>query len=617
MKSPLFAVLIPAAIAVTFPSPFVLGVPQAAEAGDPLAASAGARWTQAEAAHLLRRAGFGGTPEQIHHLVRLGRDAAVDSLVDYEVTVQDDPDFPEEAFMGELPRRFLADLTQQERMQLLNVARGAGRELGEAMQDWWLRRMVVTPRPLEEKMTLFWHGHFTSGLREVRRPGFMMQQNAFLREHAMGGFETLVKGISRDPAMLTYLDNASNVKANPNENYARELLELFTMGEGNYTEQDVREAARAFTGWTAAGAGQKRPRGRDEQPDASGFVIRMRQHDDGEKTFLGRTGNFDGDDVIDIILEQPATARFLARKLWAFFVEPEPDAALIDALAERLRTDRYDIRETMRAMLRSDAFYAQQARFSLIKSPTELMVSTMRLLDAPPGDVRAANRNMAEMGQELFQPPNVRGWVGGRTWISTSTLFVRYNAVADVVYGSEGAGAKRQLAARRAIAELAAADGEEMEEMEEQMQMEMEREPRGRARRPGAGKPGTRPAGGRDRPGAMREQRARLASVIDKLPEEAREWLAGLDDLPQFSGPQSAYDPADALRKYRLRTADGLVDHYAQRLLQMSLPRERKAELVAFVELGTETFNENAPDAPDRVRRLVHLILSMPEYQLN
>ncbi|MEP0843004.1 MAG: DUF1800 domain-containing protein, partial [Phycisphaerae bacterium] len=333
----------------------------AAPADDPLAASPKAPWNAELAAHLLRRAGFGGTPEQVERLTRLGRDRAVDLLVDYETIPQTDADFPADALMDEPPRGLFAQLDAEQRMRMQQVIRQLGIGDVAALQDWWLRRMVQTPRPLEEKMTLFWHGHFTSGFREVRRPRFLYRQNEFLRRNALGDFRTLLMGISRDAAMLAYLDNGRNVKERPNENYARELMELFSMGEGHYGEQDVKAAARAFTGWTAERDGR--------------FVIRSGQHDDGEKTFLGRTGNFDGDDVVNIIMEQPSTSRFLARKLWRFFVEPEPAPEIIEALAEELRSNDFDLRETLRVIFRSDAFYAPKVRFALIKSPAELLVT--------------------------------------------------------------------------------------------------------------------------------------------------------------------------------------------------------------------------------------------------
>ncbi|MCH7813844.1 MAG: DUF1800 domain-containing protein, partial [Planctomycetes bacterium] len=325
------------------------------------------QWDADRAAHLLRRAGFGGTPEQIEFLTSLGAKEAVDYLVDYEKIPLNDPDFvpitePDMLQMRAQRREASDEQRKQTRRRLGQLHR---RQLGQ-LQAWWLRRMILTSRPLQEKMTLFWHGHFTSEFRKVKNSTWLWNQNQFLRTNALGTLRELLIGISKDPAMLRYLDNATNRKAEPNENYARELMELFTMGEGNYTEDDVSEAARAFTGWTATNQGSH---------------LVKRQHDDGKKTVLGRRGRFDGEDVIDIILEQPATARHRAGKLLVFFVEPEPPRELINALAAVLRRSGYDFRETMRVLLGSKVFYSPRAMYAKIKSPVELIVGSVRLLE--------------------------------------------------------------------------------------------------------------------------------------------------------------------------------------------------------------------------------------------
>ncbi|MCP4251678.1 MAG: DUF1800 domain-containing protein, partial [bacterium] len=330
-------------------------------------------WDADRAAHLLRRAGFGGTPEQIEFLTSLGVKNAVDYLVDYHKNPLNDSEFvpitgPDMLRMRELRREASDEQRKQNRRRLTQLQR---RQFGQ-LQAWWLRRMILTNRPLEEKMTLFWHGHFTSGFREVKNSTWLWRQNQFLRQNALGNLRDLLIGISRDAAMMQYLDAANNRKGHPNENYARELMELFTLGVGNYTEHDVTEAARAFTG------GRTGPKG---------FHVVWRQHDNGVKKVLGRRGRLDGKDVIDILLEEPATANHLARKLLVFFVEPEPADDLVRALAVVIRRSGYDFRKTMRVLLASEAFYAPQARHALIKSPVELIVASVRLLEAPPADV--------------------------------------------------------------------------------------------------------------------------------------------------------------------------------------------------------------------------------------
>ncbi len=377
-------------------------------------------WSPAAAAHLLRRAGFGGTPAEIEALYRLGLDGAVDRLTNFTGQSYDPPGpaLPPIVLEPLAPRGGGADAA--ERRRRIEAERLAHREL----RLWWLERMVESPRPLEEKMTLLWHGHFTSGAREVKRSSFMLRQNELLRRHALGSFRTLLAEISRDPAMLVYLDNARNTKRQPNENFARELLELFTLGEGNYTEADVKAAARAFTGWSLAPGGD--------------FRFRPALHDAGEKTFLGKTGRWDGADILDIILEQPACSRFLARKLLTFFVEPDPPRRLVEALAVEIRRHDYELRPVLVKLFKSRAFYAPEARGALIKSPIELVVGTARTLGVTLADLPAAERALAALGQELMQPPNVRGWPGGPRWINTATLLQRYNVTAELVAGRAG-----------------------------------------------------------------------------------------------------------------------------------------------------------------------------------
>ncbi len=563
----------------------------AAPGDDPLQASDNAVWSTAQAAHLLRRAGFGGPPAQIRHLTQLGRDPAVDLLLHYETTPQDHPDFPVENMPDRPPLRMFADLSEDERRQLRQMFQRLGVGYQASLQDWWLQRMVATSRPLEEKMTLFWHGLLTSGFREVREPRSLYRQNAFLREHALADFRTILRGISRDRAMLLYLDGAKNVKQHPNENYARELMELFTMGVGNYTEQDVKEAARAFTGWTCDESGR--------------FDVRQREHDGGEKTFLGRTGRFDGDDIIDIILEQPATSRYLARRLLTFFVEPEPADDVIDALAGQLRRSDYRIRDAMSTLLRSNYFYAKRVRFALIKSPAELVVGSARLLETPICQVRAAHQQMAQMGQELFQPPNVKGWDGGRAWINTSTLFIRYNTVAGLLNGVPGRGPGDRMArlADRladigigtgssrsiAVADLSEKKAGDPDPGDAMMMMSAEEE----------------------------ERLDEMGAIVKKLPERAQEWLRSVQLPPRYNAPQPEYDPMPVLREHKLTRPEAVVDHYVRRLLQTELPKERKQVLVQALLATGGGFDVNDPALPRRIRAMIHLIMSMPEYQLN
>ncbi len=299
-----------------------------------------------------------------------------------------------------------AGLTSEQRRERQRQVVSRGMEL----QAWWMREMLETPDPLVERMTLFWHGHFTSSLREVRVPQLLYRQNVLLRSHALGNYRALLHAVARDPAMLLYLDNQQNRRDAPNENFARELLELFTLGEGHYSEADVREAARAFTGWKMV-------------PPEGRFAVNPRQHDDGEKRFLGATGRLDGDDVIGRILAQPRAAEFIVAKLWREFVSPVPESRRAATLASMFRRD-YEIAPLVEALLRISVELPDRDAGQLVKSPVEFVVGTLRSLELPLPP-RAAALACTQLGQTLLAPPNVRGWPGGNQWITTQTLLAR------------------------------------------------------------------------------------------------------------------------------------------------------------------------------------------------
>jgi uncharacterized protein (DUF1800 family) len=343
-------------------------------------------WTseRVRIAHLLRRAGFGVSQQELDEYVRLGFDGAVARLLDYE----QQPEPPDQV---------------------------APETVG--LPVWWLEKMLHTNRPLQEKMTLFWHGHLTSATQKVNNPNAMLAQNQLFRANALGNFGEIMRGISRDGAMISYLDLRTNRKNAPNENYARELMELFTMGIGNYTETDVREAARAFSGWSATPDGQ--------------FVFNTFQHDAGVKTVLGKTGNLNGDDVTDLVVAHPATARFMTTRLFRFFAYPRPEPAVVDRLAAVYTDSGYSIKAVVESILRSPEFSSEQAYRALIKSPTELLVGAMRTLGVEHVPPQAAQA-MRLLGQELFNPPNVAGWSGGRSWINAASLLGRFNVLAVV-----------------------------------------------------------------------------------------------------------------------------------------------------------------------------------------
>ena len=287
------------------------------------------------------------------------------------------------------------------------------------LRSWFITGLVSSQSPLTEKMDLFWHNAFTSSLEKTNSPELLLRQDLLLRRLGTTSFGALLHAVSRDPAMVLYLDSDSNVKGKPNENYARELLELFTMGEGNYTEQDVKEAARAFTGLTV-----------DRYNGTSGFD--PRRHDDGAKTFLGQTGNFTGDDIIDIILQQQRPAVFLTEKLWRYFISPEPDAPLVHAWAASFRASGYQLTPLLRQILSSDAFWAAENRDALIKPPVDLLVGFIRTYGVTGYDPKRLTWQLARLGQDLFNPVSVKGWPWGQDWIDAATLLERRRDIADL-----------------------------------------------------------------------------------------------------------------------------------------------------------------------------------------
>jgi hypothetical protein len=377
-----------------------------------------AKWDKKLAAHLLNRAGFGPLPEEIDKAVADGLTKTVERLLnpENEGTSFPPPTTPD---VPDHPGKELAKLTPEERKKRIEEMQRANRESIDEIRGWWIGRMLRSQWPLREKLVLFWHGHFTSSVHDVKAARLMFNQNAFFRKNCLADFRTLLVGISQDPAMLRYLDNNTNRREHPNENYARELMELFSMGIGHYTEDDVKAAARAFTGWTFEG---------DE------YAFHEFEHDSGSKTFLGETGNFNGTDIIDIILKQTCTAQFMATKLLKYFVTDDPGPSAIQAVAALLKSSGYQFKPVLRAIFTSDYFHSPAVYRSQIKSPAQLVVGSARLLGITI-DERSLAIAMRGLGQELLAPPNVKGWDGGETWINTTTLLMRYNYAGFLLSG--------------------------------------------------------------------------------------------------------------------------------------------------------------------------------------
>jgi uncharacterized protein (DUF1800 family) len=358
-------------------------------------------------AHLLRRFGLGASEAELDYYLRDGINGAVDKLIDA-------PEDPGSVVDPELLRNDKGNLPMPQAV------------------NGWVLRLLMTRRPLEERMTLFWHNHFATSASKVQAAMLMLDQNATLRANALQPFPQLLGAVSKDPAMLQWLDNQENVRGKPNENFAREVMELFTLGIGHYTEKDVQEGARAFTGWAFRRAGANR---------GGEFLFRPRLHDPDTKTFLGRTGPFNGDDILKILCEEPRTAEFLVTKLWDWFVWPNPDAKTIAPFAARYRASGLDTKALLRDIMRSPEFYSDRAVRSIVKSPVDVVIVTMRQLGIGErqrdiltngaggrpalGPAYAAQLAMKSMGQWLFYPPDVSGWKNGANWISSATMVER------------------------------------------------------------------------------------------------------------------------------------------------------------------------------------------------
>ena len=370
-------------------------------------------------AHLMRRAGFGAGRDELEARVAKGYEATVEELLNPETQ----------------PPADIYDLLRYKPQSLLPGG------MPPAAQMNWLYHMVNTKRPLEEKMTLFWHHLFATGNSKVDNGDALLTQIYLFREKGLGNYRDLLLDVAKNPTMIFWLDNQQNHGTAVNENWGRELLELFSLGAGNYTEKDVRECSRAFTGWTFATKIPRAPYGRFPWQ----FEYRAEDHDDGEKEFLGHKGRFNGEDIIDIIVQQPACGRFICRHLYNFFVADEPqvpawpiepprDQKAIDTLVGAFRDAKFEMRPVLRVLFNSDFF--KNARFEHMKSPAEVVASTLRMVgghELPGPEFNELARQPGYMGQEILNPPSVEGWHTGKEWINSGSLMARVNFVADNV----------------------------------------------------------------------------------------------------------------------------------------------------------------------------------------
>jgi uncharacterized protein (DUF1800 family) len=371
-------------------------------------------------AHLLRRFGLGSGEAELDYYMRDGLAGAIDRLLDFR----------------SIDEGFDVDV-----LELRGPNNAFPTQPGLVI--WWALRLVTTRRPLQEKMTLFWHDHFATSMSKVQQPYMMWQQNEILRRYCTGNFRTLLKETSKDPAMLQWLDAQENVAGKPNENFAREVMELFTLGIGNYTEEDVQEAARAFTGWNARRFPAPEAIERKSQAE---FQFRPRMHDSGPKTILGQTARFTGDQVLDMLCDHPRTAEHITLKIWEWFVYPGPEKAVVDRFAKVFRDSELEIAALLRAIMTSAEFYSERAQRAVVKNPVDFCIPTMRQLrigENALANLRTRNReerlfnaefrigqqaaqSMRNMGMWLFYPPDVDGWEGGPAWITSATMVERF-----------------------------------------------------------------------------------------------------------------------------------------------------------------------------------------------
>jgi hypothetical protein len=587
--------------------------PGPAHWADDLSAVTPADWGFDLAGQLLERAGFGGTPEEVARLAQLKPEQAVATLLDYRSIPNALELFEHSGVWDPTLRNFpvsrpaATDRAEKTGESMGVRAKPTGERRLQPVVDrffywlratnletrrlahWWADRMVATRRPLEEKMALFWHGHFATGEEKIRDYRKMAQQLALFHQHATGNFRDLLIEVARGPAMLAYLDAAQNVKGAPNENFAREVMELFTMGVGNYTERDIREAARAFTGWI---------------DDDLAFKVEPAKHDDGQKTFLGRTGNFDGVDILRIILEQNVTAEYIAGKLYRYFVREDLSPALQARLGAILRDNNYQVAPLLRTIFLSKDFYSEPSFGTRIKGPVELVVSTYRKLGvtrlAGIPDLYTLSR---ELGQVLLNPPTVAGWAQGRAWITPGLLLARGNFARDVLFpdiinftdpnfnpGREVKRVNDRILAGMDIGAATIEDG------------------------PAEGAMGAMDGEGQrtmaNVVASAEDFNTRYGSLVG--------WQEAVRRVKPLPRAAAQFDLTATVRAAGAKTATDAVDHLLVRLLRVPVDDEVRGTLVDFLErqLGTDDLDRAATYLERPLRLLTHLIMSSPQFQL-
>jgi hypothetical protein len=570
-----------------------------------LAPIGAADWNYDFAAHLLERAGFSGTPEEIEALAKMTPAQAVARLVRFQGTdISQLPPFDHsgvhdpglEPFPPSRPA--VTDQAKANGEALgIKVKPTGNRRLQPVVDEffywlrasvletnrvayWWANRMVASPRPLQEKMALFWHGHFASNEAKVRDYRKLLGELEIFEKQGTGNFRDLTVAVAQSPGMLSFLDAGVNVKGAANENFAREIMELFTMGVGNYTEKDIREAARAFTGWNYV--------------DLK-FVVNKDQHDDGEKTFLGKTGRFDGVDVIDIIMQQPVTAEYIAGKIYRNFVRQELTPDLQKQLGAVLRQSHYEIAPLLEKIFLSRDFYSAASVGTAIKSPVELAITTYRKLGlkSVPG-VPDFNSATGALGQQLFSPPTVAGWAGGQSWITPGLLLERANFVRDILFPDisflppdryTGGGEVRRVAERvRQGMDISTAT------MDESKSGDIAE----------SNKAADRDEDFNTRYGSFRGSQMAIQRV-KAIPRDTAQ-----------------IDLAQMVLNAKLENTTQVIDYLVRRFMRVPPSAATRQKLIAFLnkELGTTDVSVARTYLEDPLRLVLHLIMSQPEFQL-
>ena len=568
-------------------------------------------WNAERAAHLLERAGFGATPEDIQRFAAMTPEVAMKELVDFQgVDNSHLAPFDESGVfdpgVDPFPESRPATTTQAKQQgEALGVKvkpKGnrkmqpvvnkffywlrASRLETDRLGYWWANRMLTTQRPLEEKMALFWHGHFANNEEKVRDYRKMQRQLALFQAKGTGNFRELLIGAAQDPAMLAFLDAGVNVKGAPNENFAREIMELFTMGVGNYSEKDIREAARAFTGWNYEGVVFKKI---DEK------------HDDGVKNVLGKSGNFDGVQVIDIILQQPVTAEFVAGKIYRYLVRQEISDTTKKQLAAVLRDNKYELAPLLKTIFMSKDFYSAPSMATRIKSPVELAVSTYKKLGLKevPG-VPDFNDATEALGQRLFRPPTVAGWAQGKSWITPGLLLERGNFARDMLFPNINFLPPDRYPDDETIRIVSA-------KIDQGLDITTATKPEGK----GMG-------GGGEAMMSMANAMADHDEDFNTRYASFRGWQMATEKVKPIVRRTAQVDLTAMVIAQKLASTTQVVDYMLARFLRTSADSADRARFVEFLnnELGTDKVSEAETYLEEPLRLLLHLIMSLPEYQL-